>query len=155
MDAELKYPEWQRPLQDAFVDLQKGKLLESETAIRERLHGQSVSFDEREALIAHYILRCAVSGLSLRGRTRARLQQLPTLSVCHQPDRALPAICAPHKKSDGQFAESGPNRPVQFEKWSRHGTLSASFRLVFGAVETGYKLSQKHAHWRAGSQIGA
>ena len=51
MDAELKYPEWQRPLQDAFVDLQKGKLLESETAIRERLHGQYVSFDEREALI--------------------------------------------------------------------------------------------------------
>ena len=51
MDAELKYPEWQRPLQDAFVELQKGKLLESETAIRERLHGQCVSFDEREALI--------------------------------------------------------------------------------------------------------
>jgi hypothetical protein len=52
MDAELKYPEWQRPLQDAFVALQnKGRLLESETAIRERLHGQCVSFDEREALI--------------------------------------------------------------------------------------------------------
>jgi hypothetical protein len=52
MDAELKYPEWQRPLQDAFVDLQnKDKVLESETMIRERLHGQRVSFDEREALI--------------------------------------------------------------------------------------------------------
>ena len=51
MDAELKYPEWQRPLQDFIVFQNKRKLLESETAIRERLHGQRASFDEREALI--------------------------------------------------------------------------------------------------------
>jgi len=51
MDAELKYPEWQRPLQDFIVFQNKRKLLESETAIRERLHGQRISSDEREALI--------------------------------------------------------------------------------------------------------
>jgi hypothetical protein len=51
MDTKLKYPEWQRPLQDFMVFRNKRKLLESETAIGERLHGQRVSFDEREALI--------------------------------------------------------------------------------------------------------
>jgi len=54
MDAELKYPQWQRPLQDAIVFQNKRKLLESETAMRERLELQQVgneSFDEREALI--------------------------------------------------------------------------------------------------------
>ena len=54
MDAELKYPQWQRPLQDAIVFQNKRKLLESETAMRKRLERLQVgneSFDEREALI--------------------------------------------------------------------------------------------------------
>ena len=55
MDSELKYPEWQLPLQDAILDFRnKVTLHERETDIRERLEGLGISSDEREALIEHF-----------------------------------------------------------------------------------------------------
>jgi hypothetical protein len=52
MSTELKYPEWQLPLQDAILDFRnKATLLERETAIRERLKSPGISANEREALI--------------------------------------------------------------------------------------------------------
>jgi hypothetical protein len=50
----LNYPVWQVPLQDAIVNFQnKGRLLESEMAIRKRLHLLTGSgrFDEQQALL--------------------------------------------------------------------------------------------------------
>jgi len=53
MDTELKYPAWQVPLQEAILDSRnKGKLLEIETTIVERLYALTGSgrFDEQQAL---------------------------------------------------------------------------------------------------------
>jgi len=52
MSTELKYPEWQLPLQDAIVNFRnKVALLQSETAIRKRSESQEISPKEREALV--------------------------------------------------------------------------------------------------------
>jgi len=57
-EEELKFPEWQKPLQDLILEFDREKLLEKvkkvETLIIERhqqLVGASDSQDERDALI--------------------------------------------------------------------------------------------------------
>jgi len=53
MEAELKYPAWQVPLQEAILDFRnKRKLLQMETTIVQRLYALTGSgrFDEQQAL---------------------------------------------------------------------------------------------------------